>query len=148
LAQLISSGERPTGCSLRSIAGDTFKEMIETSLGVFDFANHTQSGQTMRMMENLCAGKKIVTNNTWVKREPFYSPDRIHVFNDIDFRGVEEFLRIPLAVPDANFAEYYIQNFTRQLLGLDILISDNGQHAKLAPDSTEAMPAFHTTTLP
>jgi hypothetical protein len=92
--------------------------MIETSLGVFDFANHAQSGQTMRMMESLCTGKKIVTNNAWVKREPFYSPDRIHVFNDLDFSGVADFLRIPLTDQGNDFSEYHIQNFTRRLIGL------------------------------
>lgn len=122
-AELMSAGVHPTGCTLRSIEPNAFREMIETSLGVFDFANHEQSGQTMRMMENLCTGKKIVTNNTWVKLESFYSPDRIHVFDGFDFSGVADFLHIPLADPGADFSEYHIQNFTRQLLGLDTLTS-------------------------
>ncbi|MBL8480672.1 MAG: hypothetical protein JNJ60_00630, partial [Rhodocyclaceae bacterium] len=120
-AQLRRAGVHPTGISLRSIAGDAFRDMIETALGVFDFANHAQSGQTMRMMENLCTGKKIVTNNAWVKREPFYSPDRIHVFEGMEFGGVADFLRTPLADPQAEFAQYHIQNFTRRLLGLEAL---------------------------
>lgn len=118
-SQFMTSGIRPTGVCLRSIAPGDFREMIETSHAVFDFANHAQSGQTMRMMENLCTGKKIVTNNAWVKREPFYSPDRIHVFEALDFSGVEDFLCTPLADPVTNFSEYHIQNFTRQLLGLE-----------------------------
>lgn len=126
LAQLFRSGLLPTGVSLRSIDSAAFRELIETSQGVFDFANHAQSGQTMRMMENLCAGKKIITNNIWVKHEPFYSPDRIHVFDGMDFSGVTDFLSSPLAEPKANFSEYYIQSFTRQLLGLDDLLSLRG----------------------
>jgi hypothetical protein len=124
--QLFRSGIWPAGVSLRSIDSAAFRELIETSQGVFDFANHAQSGQTMRMMENLCAGKKIVTNNVWVKREPFYSPDRIHVFDGVDFSGVADFLCSPLAEPGADFSEYYIQSFTRQLLGLDELLSIKG----------------------
>ena len=119
-AKLVRAGIRPTGVSARSIGPDAFREMIETTLGVFDFANHAQSGQTMRMMENLCTGKKIITNNNWVRREPFYSPDRIHVFDGMDFSGVEAFLRVPLADPAAEFRQYHIQNFTRRLLGLDL----------------------------
>lgn len=124
LLQLLRLGVYPTGVSFRSIVPETFREMIETSQGVFDFANHDQSGQTMRMMENLCIGKKIITNNTWVKREPFYSPDRIHVFNEMDFSGVTDFLHTPFAHPDAKFDEYYIQSFTRRLLGLEPLMED------------------------
>lgn len=121
--QLIRSGVFPMGVSLHSIEPMAFRKMIETTSGVFDFANHTQSGQTMRMMENLCAGKKIVTNNSWVKKEPFYSADRIYVFEGVDFGGVAEFLETPLTEPDAKFAEYHIQSFVRRLLGLTPLLS-------------------------
>lgn len=124
LARFWRAGLRPEGVSLRSIARPAFREMTETSLAAFDFANHAQSGQTMRMMENLCTGKKIVTNNTWVKREPFYSPDRIHVFEGLDFSGVADFLDTPLADLDADFTEYHIQGFTRRLLGLDPLAAE------------------------
>ena len=123
-AELIGTGVRPTGVKLRSINDKVFREMVETSLAVFDFTNHAQSGQTMRMMESLCTGKKIITNNAWVKHEPFYGPDRIHIFNGLDFSGVADFLCIPLTDPVADFPEYHIQNFTRRLLGLDPLLAD------------------------
>jgi len=126
LAQLLRAGVRPRGLTLRSVEPGAFRAMIEVSTGVFDFANHTQSGQTMRMMENLCAGKKIVTNNLWVKREPFYSPDRIHVYDGLDFVGVAEFLASPVADPAAQFAEYHIQSFARRLLGLEPLLDGVG----------------------
>lgn len=120
-SQLMRAGIRPKGVRLRPIGHNDFREMIETTLGVFDIANNAQSGQTMRMMENLCAGKKIVTNNTWVKREPFYSPDRIHIFDGLNFTGVSDFLCDPLIDSVADFSEYHIQSFTRRLLGLDTL---------------------------
>lgn len=124
--RLAQSQGCPKGVSLRAIAPDAFREMVETTLGVFDFANHAQTGQTMRMMESLCTGKKIVTNNAWVKLEPFYSPDRIHVFKGMDFTGVADFLRTPLSDPGAGFAEYHVQRFTRRLLGLDRLLPNKG----------------------
>jgi hypothetical protein len=117
-AQLLRAGTPPTGVSLRSISPAALRSMVETSTGVFDFANHVQSGQTMRLMENLCAGKKIITNNSWVKREPFYTGDRIHVVEGLDFSGVPEFLNTPLLNGAATFEEYYVQNFTKRLLGL------------------------------
>ncbi|WP_156397751.1 hypothetical protein [Sphingomonas sp. Root1294] len=116
--RLLRAALIPRGFSLRSISEKASHAMAEQSIAVFDFANHQQSGQTMRMMENLCAGKKIVTNNSWVREEPFYSPDRIHVFEDLDFSGVSEFLEVPLLDPDARFPEYHIQTFVRRLLGI------------------------------
>jgi len=118
---LIRGGIYPREVSFRSIDKAGFCDLIETTSATFDFANHAQSGQTMRMMENLCLGKKIVTNNTWVKQEPFYSPDRIHVFNGLDFSGVADFLNGDLVDNDAVFSEYHIQSFVQQLLGLSPL---------------------------
>lgn len=120
---LVLSGVYPREVSLKSISKSEFCNLVETSVAAFDFANHAQSGQTMRMMENLCLGKKIVTNNIWVKREPFYSPDRIHVFDGLNFSGVAEFLSGRLINTDADFSDYHIQSFVRQLLGLSPLLS-------------------------
>lgn len=121
--QLVRGGTTPRDVSFRSIGKGDFCELIETSAAAFDFANHAQSGQTMRMMENLCLGKKIVTSNAWVKNEPFYSPDRIHFFDGLDFSGVADFLNTDLTDKDADFPEYHIQSFVRQLLGLSPLLS-------------------------
>lgn len=120
---LVRNGLIPRDVSLRSIDQSALCNLIETTSAAFDFANHAQSGQTMRMMENLCLGKKIVTSNTWVKQEPFFSPDRIHVFDGMDFTGVADFLHEDLLNKDADFPEYHIQSFVRQLLGLSPLLS-------------------------
>lgn len=109
-------GLRPTGLSFGSIGKAEFQGLIETSIAVFDFANHHQTGYTMRVFENLCAGKKIITNNPRIRQEPFYSADRIHVFSGLDFEGVNEFVNRPLVEPDAIFPEYRIQAFVRHLL--------------------------------
>ena len=128
LAQALRQGVRPRGVSLRSIPEARFASMIETSLAAFDFANHAQSGQTMRMIESLCSGKKIITNNQWVRREPFFSPDRIHVFEGTDYSGVPDFLNTPIADPSNRFEGYFVQSFTRKFLGLDPVPAARGTH--------------------
>ncbi|WP_323771008.1 hypothetical protein [Antarctobacter sp.] len=118
--RFLRAGRIPRGVSLRSIKPEDFRAMIERSSATFDFANHqSQSGHTMRTFENLCGGKKIVTNNHTVRSEAFFSEDRIFVYETLDFTGVEEFLEMPLADPDAEFGEYRIQAFARTLLGLE-----------------------------
>ena len=109
-------GLKPVGLSYGSIGRPAFLNMIETSVAVFDFANHHQSGYTMRVFENLCAGKKIITNNPRIRHEPFYSADRIHVFSGLEFDGVREFIARPLADPEAQFPDYRIQAFVRHLV--------------------------------
>lgn len=99
-----------------SISNNTFIDMMQRSSTVFDFANHIQDGYTMRVMENLCAGKKIITNNRNVLNEPFYSPDRFFVYDDLDFNGVKEFLKTPLSDPSARFEEFYLSSFIKKLV--------------------------------
>lgn len=114
---MLRAGIYPRGVSFNSISDAEFISMMEQSSAVFDFANHRQSGFTMRTMENLCAGKKIITNNSHVRDAEFYSEDRFLIFDDLDFSTVVDFLKRPIEQPDENFAEYYVQNFTKRLLG-------------------------------
>lgn len=90
--------------------------MIRNSAAAFDFANHVQNGFTMRLMENLCAGRKIITNNKNVLTAPFYSPDRFFVYDNFNFDGVKEFLQTPLANPDKRFEEYHLSSFVKKVI--------------------------------
>ena len=114
--RLRRAGRKPTGLTGRPIAPDAFRAMIAASAAAFDYANHAQSGYTMRVFETLCARRKIITNNARIRQEPFYSPDRVHVFEGLDFAGVDAFLGVPLAEPAADFPEYRIQAFVGHLL--------------------------------
>jgi len=116
--QMRRQGMRPKDVSFSSIADADFVAMVERSAAVFDFANHRQSGFTMRTMENLCAGKKIITNNPNVRLAEFYSEDRFLVFEGMDFSGVMPFLRRPLQDPENDFELYHVQSFAARLLGL------------------------------
>jgi len=71
-------------------------DLIERSRGTFDFANHRQAGYTMRLIENMCAERKIVTDNRRILDEPFYREDRFHVIDGYDFSGIPEFLHTPI----------------------------------------------------
>jgi hypothetical protein len=116
--RFLKAGRIPRGISFRSIAPEAFRAMIERSAATFDFANHqAQSGHTMRTFENLCGGKKVITNNAGVKGESFATPDRFLVYEGHDFDGVAAFLDQPLEDPSADFPQYHIQTFARQLLG-------------------------------
>lgn len=116
--QMRKANLRPNDVFFRSIEDKAFRAMIARSAAVLDFANHKQSGFTMRIMENLCAGKKIITNNANALTASFYSPDRILVYSGQDFSAVKDFLDTPLSNLEKDFSEYHIQNFAKKLLGL------------------------------
>ena len=116
--RLLRRGIFPRRVHLVDIPQGKLREMVETSAAVFDFANHKQSGQTMRVIENLVAGKKIITNNAAIREESFYATDRIHVFDGLDFGDLRAFLASPLTDPDQRFEALHIQHFTATLLGL------------------------------
>ncbi|MEG3179116.1 hypothetical protein [Sphingomonas sp. LT1P40] len=84
------------GLTLASLSFGGIIDLIERSRGVFDFANHKQTGYTMRFIENMCADQKIVTENARVLDEDFYRADRILVIRDFDFSGVKDFLARPI----------------------------------------------------
>lgn len=106
----------PVGLSSGSIDAGEFRRLLEHSNAVFDFANHAQTGYTMRIFENLCAGKKIITNNRRIEHEPFYSSDRILVLPENgNFSEVPEFLDIELNHPEETFPDYTIQVFAAHL---------------------------------
>lgn len=115
MTMLLREGHTPWDVSLRSIPQPKFIDLIETSSAVFDFANHRQVGYTMRTIENLCAGKKIITNNPAIRGEPFCTDDRVHVFEGLDFSGVRAFLERPLRDPTATFPEFHLSSFVRRL---------------------------------
>ena len=116
LTLLMRHGHLPLDVSLRSISQPAFVRMVEHASAVFDFANHQQVGYTMRTIENLCAGKKIITNNAAIRNEPFFSADRIHVFEGLNFSGVKAFLARPLHNPEATFPEFHLSSFVRRLV--------------------------------
>lgn len=116
--RMLRQGMFPRRVHFVDISQGTLREMVETSVAVFDFANHQQSGQTMRVIEALVAGKKIITNNAAIRAETFCSPDRIHVFDGLDFGELRPFLATPLTDPDKRFDGFHIQTFTATLLGL------------------------------
>jgi hypothetical protein len=93
LLKLLRNGLFMGGLSLRALSTEQIIHRMNDSVAVFDFPNHAQSGYTMRLIENLCAGKKIITSNVRVRQEEFYSKDQFFVVENLDFTGLKDFLK-------------------------------------------------------
>ena len=92
MAMLLRRGLYLRGMTLRSLSTRRIVEIMNRATAVFDFPNHRQSGYTMRLIENMCAGKRIVTSNPAVRRESFYTEQQFFVAESLDFEGLKEFL--------------------------------------------------------
>lgn len=84
---------------------------------VLDIHHLGQSGLTLRTFEALAAGRKLITTNQNIVREPFYNPNRIQVIDrnlpkiDLDFLLVpfiDETPRLPM--------RYSIQGWVREVV--------------------------------
>lgn len=51
---------------------------------VLDIVNCKQVGETMRLLEALLAGRKVVTNNQSMRAHPLYNPNNILIFDNVD----------------------------------------------------------------
>lgn len=115
MARLLFRGCWLPGMTLRTVGFDRIVALIERSTAVVDFANYVQSGYTMRLIENLAAGIKIVTNNRRVLTEDFYSDDRFLVVEDGDFGPLADFLKKPVR-DRGNFERFSVRDWIRHLL--------------------------------
>jgi len=111
------------GKSLPGVTGDSIDfegiiNMLEASRATFDFANHKQSGYTMRLIENMCAGRKIITENARILDEPFYRSDRFLLIDGHDFSAVPEFLATPIT-SDFDAHAFHIDRWAQQLITPD-----------------------------
>lgn len=57
---------------------------IQRYNAILDVVQEGQTGATFRYFEAICYNKKLVTNNNNVKYLPFYNPDNILIFDDVN----------------------------------------------------------------
>ncbi len=113
--KLLKARKSLPGVTGKSLSFDGIVDMLEASRGTFDFANHRQSGYTMRLIENMCAGRKIVTENPRILDEPFYRDDRFLLIDGHDFSAVPEFLARPIT-SELDVQAFSIDSWAKQLV--------------------------------
>jgi hypothetical protein len=84
---------------------------------VLDIELNIQSGITMRTFEALGSGVKVATTNSYIAKDPVYSPDNICIIDrenpaiDLNFLKVE-FKSNPV------YEKYYIDNWLDNIMGI------------------------------
>lgn len=86
---------------------------------IFDFANDIHFGISMRTFETVGYRKKLITNNSLVKKYDFYNPDNIFVIEDNNLEGLEEFLSKPYTdISEEIVEKYSFTNWIKYVLNI------------------------------
>jgi hypothetical protein len=116
-------------------AADVAK-VSECSRAVLDVEHPRQCGFTMRTIETLLAGKKLVTTNKHILDSDLYDPSRVCVINRTIPEIPVEFLDQPyLPVPDSLRSHYSCEGWAAELLSLQ----DIAKH-----DRRDSLPVFYS----
>jgi len=82
-----------------------------------DICHPKQSGLTMRSIEALGDGKKLITNNKTVRRYEFFRPENCYVIDGELGADFADFLNTPSQPqPDEVVAKYYIDSWLQTLI--------------------------------
>jgi hypothetical protein len=111
---------RPAGIRLSTepIAASDVHRITAASRAVVDIEHPRQRGLTMRTIETLLAGHKLVTTNAHVSQSDLYDPTRVCIVDRKRPRIPHAFLDAPAhPVPDAVASRYTLDGFLDELIG-------------------------------
>lgn len=74
---------------------------------------YKQTDMTLRPLEALFLGKKLLTNYSAIKDMDFYCPKNIYVIDaeNLNLDGIDEFMRTPIVLIDEKIVDQYEVNF-------------------------------------
>lgn len=93
------------------------RDILLSSNVVVDIQHPRQTGLTMRTVEMLGLGKKMITTNADIRNYDFYNPQNILVIDRDNPVIDEDFIRIPYEQVDENIRNRYsLEGFVRELM--------------------------------
>jgi cellobiose-specific phosphotransferase system component IIB len=95
------------------ISHNDFLDKIRTSKCVLDINVEGQAGLTMRTIEVLALGKKLITTNDWIRFEPFYDENLICIIDRNNPIVEKDFFNVKAS--RGNMDSYHIDNWVRLL---------------------------------
>jgi len=103
--------------TFKPIAKEVYLQFLTESNIVIDFSHSTQSGLSMRVIEGLGAGKKIITTNKYSIKNPIYDEKYI-IFKEID--DIKKISKSELRNFESNnipvFDEFHIDKWLEKMI--------------------------------
>jgi len=117
--------------STTPMAAGEVAQVIAKSHAVLDVEHPRQRGFTMRTIETLLAGKKLITTNRHLLASNLFHPSRVCLIDRMAPRVPAEFLRqTALPVDDSLRATYTCEGWARELLDLQIAGAEQRRRAE------------------
>lgn len=76
----------------RPISYDAYLKIVASSRCIIDLVQKGQTGTTTRVMEALFSGKKLITNNKYLRNYDFYNSKNIFILGEDDVDGLGAFI--------------------------------------------------------
>jgi hypothetical protein len=95
LKYLVKNKRYPLYYTLKKMNSDQLADIMKRSKAVIDIHSPAQSGLTIRTLEVLAAGCKLITTNDMIQEEDFYNEEQITVINRNDAVLKTEFINAP-----------------------------------------------------
>lgn len=104
---------------LRALPYETYITWIRQAEAVLDIPHPLQTGLTMRTLEAIGLGRKVVTTNPDIVHYPFYSSDNVCIVSEDHPRVPAEFLNGTSAAYDPNIVRLFsLRRWILDVLGL------------------------------
>lgn len=84
---------------------------IRSSKCIVEIVQHQQYDITLRPLEAIAYGCKLITNNIHIKEYPFYTSNNIFVWGIDNIEDLDDFLNSPYEVLDREIVEKYDINY-------------------------------------
>ncbi|MFD2907247.1 hypothetical protein ACFSX9_00725 [Flavobacterium ardleyense] len=92
-------------------------EKISCSKAILEVMQSGQTGLTLRTMESLSYGKKLITTNQSIKDYNFYKKENIFILGIDNMQGLYSFINTPyLKLPSEIVEQYNFENWKSRLL--------------------------------
>jgi len=84
---------------------------------IFDLLNESHNGLSFRVFEAMYYGKKLITNNSEIKKYEFYHPNNIFVWDGESLAGYDTFINAPRhTIPKEIIEKYSFTNWIKYIL--------------------------------
>lgn len=110
------SAPQGTLCTV-PMSPSALRDVVSRSRAVVDIEHPRQRGLTMRSIETLLGGKKLITTNRHIEKSDLYHPSRVHVVDRRHPIVPPEFFASPFEpIPAAIAARFRLGEWLRELL--------------------------------
>lgn len=93
-------------------------ELYSRSKVVVDYTNTNQTGFTMRTIEALGCGCKLITNNQHIKNADFYNENNIHIYDEDMFTFPNDFLDSSfMPILENVYNSYSLNSWVNDIIG-------------------------------